>query len=165
MLTVESLTVLGYATTAYGYLDKIKDAYDNLQDLLNMFEESMEEKLRKGFEQLRNELQEMQQDLRNLIQSSELRLQYAGCEDKIWWALDYFVTYLQDMGSQYKKGKFVEKGEPLRDAVRTLMEGLLGQRILRVDILATIVELEKVYLLVSLHHSFIHKELLALNNV
>ena len=132
--TPAALIVFEKAKTAYACYQNSQKAY-----VIIMGVPTFEEHVREGFRKLNFELNHMEKELAAVVQVAHVHTQYAEHETTVREAFHWFLNYL-DHFSEHWKIQFIKQGEPLRSSVRTLLEGVVGERIIGFDIIKTRLE-------------------------
>ena len=122
----------------FGCIEDVQPVYDLISK-----KKPLEEEVRRCFHQLSADLARTEQNLGSAMRSAHVHTQYAEHETTIRTALHCHQSYLKKPNSHWKE-QYIKHGEPLRNAARTLMEGLLGERAFGFDIVQTISEDENV---------------------
>lgn len=132
-----SVTV-AVAKTSFGYYQNVVQAYDFVTNA-----PTFETEVKEAFRQLSCELTQVEASLSVLIQGAHVHTQYAAHETTIREAMQCHSSYLQSPSEHWKR-QFIQTGESLRIAVRTLLEAIAKQRTFGFDIIQSIIDDEHV---------------------
>lgn len=98
----------------------------------------LEEILKSPMQELKFNMQNIRNDIKRTnahITNEHIKTRYADAESNIQLSQETFLDYLDQPGSDYLKGKFIENAAKLESSIRIFLEGLLGNYHLKGDIM------------------------------